>query len=233
MMKTWGKDIPCLYIITDEDIPNTPNSINIGNYSYDQLTMKSYLMWEFAFNHFGADKKWFIKIDDDSYLFYDNLFSKLSSLDFEKPHVLGEVTGSINKDWIQGGPGIVLSRDSLEKLIHDLDQNPEQKQFFQEYPLGEDVAISKAFKRMKISLTDVSGFYSTSRCSFRDMENTIAIHPIKPISMRVLHLVTKFRGTFPYRLFGFFVSMRFLKGKYGIRTKFLAFFKIKRKPKNK
>src|SRR4030042_3721253 len=80
--QTWGKGVPCIHYITDTNGMNLPNAVNFGKFEYKDLVSKSLLMWKYAYEKYGNSKKWFLKIDDDSYLFFDNLIRTLSAFDF-------------------------------------------------------------------------------------------------------------------------------------------------------
>lgn len=74
---------------------------------------------------------WYIMIDDDSYIFLDNLKPVLDRLDPALDHYLGAPTNFIGCDGVKkwgdsiyfahGGSGIVLSRGALTKMVKGID----------------------------------------------------------------------------------------------------------------
>ncbi|KAJ3057867.1 hypothetical protein HK102_010825, partial [Quaeritorhiza haematococci] len=78
------------------------------------------------FNHF-PNAEWYIMIDDDSYLFLDNLDELLSPYDPSTPHYIGRANVFKGCDGVtemgkgpffaHGGSGIVLSRGSLTRMV--------------------------------------------------------------------------------------------------------------------
>ncbi|KAJ3278619.1 hypothetical protein HK104_002168 [Borealophlyctis nickersoniae] len=75
--------------------------------------------------------EWYMMIDDDSYVFLDNLEHFLKTYDPNQPHYLGSKTLFIGCDGIKkfgtgpyfahGGSGIILSRAAMKVLISGLD----------------------------------------------------------------------------------------------------------------
>ncbi|KAH9264082.1 hypothetical protein BASA83_012480 [Batrachochytrium salamandrivorans] len=74
---------------------------------------------------------WFVMLDDDTYMFFDNLQQLVGKLDPELPHYFGSATMFLGcddvKNWgegpffAHGGSGIVLSRGAIKKLVSTLD----------------------------------------------------------------------------------------------------------------
>ena len=74
-----------------------------------------------------SESKWFIMIDDDTYIFKNNLIAHLLTLDDSKPLYIGHDLGMgecgengkiDNPAFAQGGAGIVLSRPALVKMVN-------------------------------------------------------------------------------------------------------------------
>ena len=72
------------------------------------------------------DSKWFIMLDDDTYLFKNNLLKHLKTLDYKKPIYIGAPNNFKGCDGVRamgdgplfahGGSGIVLSKAALDKM---------------------------------------------------------------------------------------------------------------------
>ncbi|THY30388.1 hypothetical protein D6D01_03263 [Aureobasidium pullulans] len=93
------------------------------------------------------DKKWYIFVEPDTFIFWQTLLAYLSHLDWTKPYYLG---GQINIGGIelgQGGNGYVISRPALEKVVSHY-QNHEK-----ERSLGWRLCAGKALEDSGTSLT--------------------------------------------------------------------------------
>eukprot|EP00835_Amoeboradix_gromovi_P006610 NODE_814_length_3983_cov_0.318229.p1 type:complete len:421 gc:universal NODE_814_length_3983_cov_0.318229:280-1542(+) len=77
------------------------------------------------------DSKWFIMLDDDTYLFKNNIIAHLKTLDHNTPYYLGAGNNfrgcdNVNRMgdgplFAHGGSGIVLSKGALEKMMPVVD----------------------------------------------------------------------------------------------------------------
>ncbi|KAJ8327021.1 hypothetical protein QVD99_005110 [Batrachochytrium dendrobatidis] len=75
--------------------------------------------------------EWFVMLDDDTYMFFDNLLNMVSDLDPEKPYYIGARNMFIGCDGVKkwgdgpafghGGSGIVLSRAAIRTMVSNLD----------------------------------------------------------------------------------------------------------------
>ena len=75
---------------------------------------------------------WYVMIDDDTYLFLDNLEISLKSRNWNEPHYLGVPTYFSGCDGVSkfgdgpffahGGSGIIMSRAALKKLVAIVDE---------------------------------------------------------------------------------------------------------------
>ncbi|POS80477.1 hypothetical protein DHEL01_v201115 [Diaporthe helianthi] len=63
------------------------------------------------------DKKWFILVDDDTYLIYPSLNSILGHFDPSRPHYLGNAVGDYRQRFAHGGSSIALSRTTMQALF--------------------------------------------------------------------------------------------------------------------
>ncbi len=111
-------------IASDEQKPNERNEgwklDAWKNYPGFQLLLKD-----------NPDSKWFIMIDDDTYLFKNNLMAHLNTLDHTEPTYIGAANNFRGCDGVikmgegpffaHGGSGIVLSKAAIEKLADNVD----------------------------------------------------------------------------------------------------------------
>ncbi|KAJ3103776.1 hypothetical protein HDU97_009872 [Phlyctochytrium planicorne] len=107
---------------------------------------------------------WYIMIDDDSYVFFDNLDNYLSGKDPAKPHYIGQSNVFVGCDGVKsfgegpyfahGGSGIVVSRGAVEKMMGNL-ENCIAK--YRDCWAG-DVRLALCLRDVGIKLTGGEGF---------------------------------------------------------------------------
>lgn len=129
---TWGKTVPGKLIFfssfssrTNQSLPLVPLKSVDDSYPPQK---KSFLMLKFMHDHFIDDFEWFMRADDDVYIRTDHLEVFLRSINSSKPQFIGQA-GVGNKaefgqlslqpdeNFCMGGPGMILSRDTLRLLI--------------------------------------------------------------------------------------------------------------------
>ncbi|CAF2064629.1 unnamed protein product [Rotaria magnacalcarata] len=98
-----------------EQIPIAPiENITAG---YDHLTQKSTLAFLFAYEYYFDDFDWFVKADDDTFLFVDHLKTFLSEQNASEPVTFGyNFKLHVPKGYHSGGASYVLSRESLRRF---------------------------------------------------------------------------------------------------------------------
>ncbi|KFA66500.1 hypothetical protein S40285_00709 [Stachybotrys chlorohalonatus IBT 40285] len=67
------------------------------------------------------NKKWYIILDDDTYLITPTLKLILGHLDSRKPHYIGNAVGDFKARFAHGGSGILLSGEALRRLFSRAD----------------------------------------------------------------------------------------------------------------
>ncbi|KAJ7379558.1 Chondroitin sulfate synthase 1 [Desmophyllum pertusum] len=98
--------------------------------SYPPLK-KSFMMLKYMHDHHIDEYEWFMRADDDVYVRNDKLVGLLRSLNSSDDIHLGQAgTGSVEErgklhllpgdNYCMGGPGVILSRSVLKKLLHIL-----------------------------------------------------------------------------------------------------------------
>ncbi|CAJ2512021.1 Uu.00g076460.m01.CDS01 [Anthostomella pinea] len=65
----------------------------------------------------APDKKWYVLVDDDTYLVRPTLQQLLGQFDPAKPYYLGNAIGGWNYRFAHGGSAVVLSRGALQRLF--------------------------------------------------------------------------------------------------------------------
>ena len=73
----------------------------------------------------SPEKPWYVFFEGDTYIVWDNVFRLLHKFDPNTPHYFGSPSPGKNGTWFaNGGPGFILSRAAMRKLIKD-DYNKE------------------------------------------------------------------------------------------------------------
>ncbi|KAJ3388732.1 hypothetical protein HDU92_001367 [Lobulomyces angularis] len=77
------------------------------------------------------DAEWYFMIDDDTYIFFDNIYEQLSQLNPDDLHYIGNANNFVGCDKVvkmgdgipfaHGGSGIVVSRGALKKMLTVVD----------------------------------------------------------------------------------------------------------------
>ncbi|KAJ3244571.1 hypothetical protein HDU78_010781 [Chytriomyces hyalinus] len=110
------------------------------------------------------DAHWYMMIDDDTYIFLDNLMEHLSTVDHETPIYAGRANAFIGCDNVQhhgdgpafahGGSGIVISNAAMKLLIGNYDD------CMQRYSScwAGDVRVGLCFRDLKVRITTHIGF---------------------------------------------------------------------------
>ncbi len=74
--------------------------------------------------------KWYIYMEDDTYLFLPNVLTYLPSFDWKKPHWLGSYAAKSDIVFAHGGAGFALSRGAWEQSFG---QNPRMAEDYEQY----------------------------------------------------------------------------------------------------
>ena len=100
------------------------------------LTMKTMTTFDYVYKHHYNEADWFMKADDDTYVFVENLRYFLSSQNASEPVYFGyKYMHQMKQGYNGGGPGYVVSREALrrfasrEKGLCDDDFGPEDIKF--------------------------------------------------------------------------------------------------------
>lgn len=76
------------------------------------------------------DAKWYIYMEDDTYLFLPNVLSYLSTFDWREPHYLGSYAAKSDVIFAHGGAGFAISRAAWKKSFG---RNANMSQDFEKY----------------------------------------------------------------------------------------------------
>ncbi|KAK4221128.1 hypothetical protein QBC38DRAFT_492698 [Podospora fimiseda] len=84
--------------------------------------------------------KWYIYMEDDTYLFLDNVLRYLNGFDWRQSHYLGSFAGKSDVVFAHGGAGFALSRGAWEKTFGKKEDLPgEYEKYTSEHCCGDQV----------------------------------------------------------------------------------------------
>lgn len=157
---TWGKEIPGSIAFF-----SSASSTLSANSSYLPLVRlknvddsyppqkKSFMMLQYMWEHFGNKYEWFLRADDDVYIRPNKIEGFLRSINSSKPHFIGQagrgnqeefglLSLEYDENFCMGGPGIILSRETLKRVA------PHVKYCLQNlYSTHEDVELGRCVQK--------------------------------------------------------------------------------------
>lgn len=157
---TWGKeiagDVAFFSSATSTKPPNWPDLPLIPLQGVDDSyppQKKSFTMLQYMWENFGDKYEWFLRADDDVYIRADRIEKFLRSINSEKAYFIGqagrgkqEEFGTLSLEYDQnfcmGGPGIILSRETLRRMAPHL-----QYCLKNLYTAHEDVEVGRCVQK--------------------------------------------------------------------------------------
>lgn len=95
----------------------------MANDTYSKLTDKIYLTIQYIYN-FHNDYDWYLKADDDTYIFVENLLKFVSDKDPSSPVTYGyDFKVIVPYGYHSGGGGYLLSNEALKRLGNQLNKD--------------------------------------------------------------------------------------------------------------
>nr|XP_023021724.1 chondroitin sulfate synthase 1 [Leptinotarsa decemlineata] len=211
---TWGREVPgkVMFFSSEfsysEHVPLVPLAGVDDSYPPQK---KSFLMLKYMYEHYIDQYEWFVRADDDVYVRTDKLEELLRSVDSRKPWFIGQTGRGNNEEFGQlsldndenfcmGGPGVIMSRETLKSVAPFAEQCLHQL-----YTTHEDVELGRCVRRFAgISCTwsyemQVILYHNQSgEAAFsgdlkqKEVHRAITLHPVKqPHSMYRLHKYLK------------------------------------------
>lgn len=101
--------------------------------------------------------KWYVYMEDDTYLFLPNVLAYLSNFDWRKPHYLGSFAGKSDVVFAHGGAGFAISRGAWEKSFG---QNPNLSDEYEQYTADHccgDQVLGHALKKFGVEFGENDG----------------------------------------------------------------------------
>ena len=117
MRATWTRRFNKVLFASEHKNANFPTiDINVKP-GRAHLTMKTMTTFDYVYKHHYNDADWFMKADDDTYVFVENLRYFLSSQNASEPVYFGRTFLQATKQGYNGGgPGYVVSREALRRF---------------------------------------------------------------------------------------------------------------------
>ncbi|CAF1500243.1 unnamed protein product, partial [Didymodactylos carnosus] len=180
VMRTWAQNVPGQVIFFSSE-GSTTNDSHINLVSLPSVTdtyppqKKSFLMMKYIHDHYLNKFEWFMRVDDDVYIRTDNLEKLLRSIDNRKPHYIGQpgmgtkdeygkLALEENENFCMGGPGIIMSRETLARFIPHI-----KKCLKNFYTYHEDVELGRCVHQ-----------YANTSCTWSyEMQHILFNHPNK------------------------------------------------------
>jgi hypothetical protein len=103
--------------------------------------------------HEYPDKKWYIFVEPDTFIFWQTLLVYLSHLDSSKPYYIGGQMLIGDVFFGHGGHGFTLSRPALEHVVTQYQAHQKEYEDFTEGHWAGDCVLGKAIKDSGTSLT--------------------------------------------------------------------------------
>ncbi|KAK0666417.1 hypothetical protein QBC41DRAFT_325803 [Cercophora samala] len=101
--------------------------------------------------------KWYIYMEDDTYLFLPNILAYLSKYNWKKPHYLGSFAGKSDVIFAHGGAGFAISRGAWEKSFG---QNDKMAEDYEEYTASHccgDQVLGHALNKYGVKFGENNG----------------------------------------------------------------------------
>lgn len=154
--ETWGSDLPGRIAFFSSEVSYSEDLPLVALPGVDDSyppQKKSFMMLKYMYDNFGDRFEWFLRADDDVYIRTDKLESLLRSVDSRKPWFIGqagrgnsEEFGLLSLDhdenFCMGGPGVILSRETLKRIA------PHVKNCLENlYTTHEDVELGRCVRK--------------------------------------------------------------------------------------
>ncbi|KAH8362200.1 hypothetical protein KR084_009371 [Drosophila pseudotakahashii] len=156
VLRTWGKRCNKIYFMTSEPDDELPTVVLTKPDRYEVLWGKTKEAFTHIHEHMRDEADWFIKADDDTYVFLENLRYMLYPYSPEIPIYFGFNYKMIghhqkNESYMSGGSGYVLSREALRIFAEGLNDTAKCRQ---QDDSPEDVEMGKCLLNLGVKAGD-------------------------------------------------------------------------------
>ena len=142
---------------------------------YDKLTDKIYLGYKHIFKNYG-NYDWYLKCDDDTFVYYDNLLRFLKDKNKTEAVSYGRLVGDYADGFLSGGGGYVMSQESFGRLASQLIHN----ESFCPNSGAEDVNVSHCLHKLKSRIGKSTD--DLNKCRFHS-NHLFTVYPSEYVSL--------------------------------------------------
>lgn len=123
---TWARRCDKMLFMSsahNDSFPTIGLNVTAGR---NHIGAKAKAAWLYIYEHYRNDAEYFLKGDPDTYFVVDNLRRYLATRDPAVPEFFGHrlYLKGANVTYVSGGSGLVISRESLERLNYALIHTP-------------------------------------------------------------------------------------------------------------
>ncbi|KAH8421216.1 hypothetical protein KR009_001043 [Drosophila setifemur] len=156
ILRTWGKRCNKIYFMTSEPDDELPTVLLQKPDRYEVLWGKTKEAFTYIYEHLRHEADWFMKADDDTYVFLENLRYMLYPYSPDTPIYFGYNYKMIgphqkNESYMSGGSGYVLSREALRIFAEGL-KDPTKCRPEDDH--AEDVEMGKCLYNLGVKAGD-------------------------------------------------------------------------------
>jgi hypothetical protein len=138
-------------VITTQSGSSKGDYLNTDNAGWKLDKWKFLPMIDQAYQNM-PNAKWFVFIEDDTYLAWNNLLEYLSNFDSDKPYYIGKHLYINDIEFGYGGAGFILSNPAMRKVSeHRSVRIKDYEDFTASHWVG-DCALGKVFEDIKVPL---------------------------------------------------------------------------------
>ena len=192
-LKGWSSPATSLLIVTDKHLPFPQKQEVVESSGYQSLAEKTCLMWEQVYRKFGSKYDYFVKVDDDTFVFRENLLAKIQETlpEFFGNYSRWRTSQTEGINWVSGSL-YGLSKTALKELVHYLKDPNKRKTFISRGP-AEDVSVSVAMAEMGIQPTEWPGIFISEKTKslktfFSHPQEIISITNLQPIEIQAIYM---------------------------------------------
>ena len=187
--ETWLLGVSDPVYVLDHDPGNIKDLMRIDVTGYDQLSKKTLQMWQRVNEKYGSQKKWFVKIDDDCYLWPDRLLAYLSQFDSTEAWYIGNTMPWYKKkrdSWVNGAT-YVLSRECVRRLSKALNEETVRNHFCSINE--EDVSVGECLKELGVNPTHLDEIKTSLKVReiWNELNTSISIASLSPFRLKMVH----------------------------------------------
>jgi hypothetical protein len=99
------------------------------------------------------DKQWYVFVETDTYIMWQNLLNYLAALDHTKPYYVGGQMWIIDELFAHGGTGYAVSRPALQRIVHMFQEHRIDWENWTNAQWAGDCVLGRAFVDSGTKLT--------------------------------------------------------------------------------